>query len=275
MKSSKSFFDTLILFLTKKIPYLFTLKNVLFISIFFGGIQVFITIFLEPHGTENYQVAGRNFKLAGYAICFVFSFLVFYGIERWIFNLQNKVWKVYQEIISKILISISIATASYFYNISIINSISPSLQGWIEHMVVFAWPYIPLFIPFMIIIYLILLRSHSPKENKLTIRGQNQDDMLKISESQFVYAESEQNYVKIFFKKGDHIDSKFMRSSLQNIEDQIKIAVRVHRSYLINPAYLKSLNGNKRKRTAILKYVDSTIPVSANFDKNSILESSI
>ncbi len=236
MKSSGNFVEAISLLLRKRIPYLFTLKNVLFISIFLGGIQVFITVYLEPHGTGGYQVSGRNLKLAGFAICFVFPSLIFYGIERLIYNLQNKVWKLYQEVISKILISISIATASYFYNINVINSIPPSLQGWVEHMAVFALPYIPIFIPFLIIIYLILLRGHSPKENKLIITGQNHDDVLKIIESQFVYAESDQNYVKIFYKKGEQIDSKFMRSSLQNIEDQIKIAVRVHRSCLINPA---------------------------------------
>lgn len=61
-----------------------------------------------------------------------------------------------------------------------------------------------------------------------------------------------------------------MGSSLQVIEDQIEISVRVHRYYLINPAYLESIAVNKRKRTAILKDVESPIPVSASFDESSI-----
>ena len=261
--------------LAKRIPYLFTAKNVLFISSFLGAIQVFVTIFLEPHGTDDYQVPGHNFLLSGYALCFVIPFFIIYRIEKWLYSLQNQVWKVYQEIISKIILSIGIATASYFYNITIINSITPSLERWIEHMLVFAWPYIPLFIPFMIIIYAILYKYHSPDENELIITGQNQDDVLEITESQFIYAESDQNYVTVYFKNGKQIDKKLIRSPLQAVEDQLGFAVRVHRSYLINPAYLESLKGNKRKRTAILKGVDSIIPVSPNFEEDSILKSSL
>lgn len=257
-----------------EIPYLYTLKNVLLISAFLGSLQVFVTIFLEPHGTGNYQAPYRNLRLAGFALCFVFPFIIIYGIERWIYNLYNKVWKVYQEITSKIILSIAIASASYFYNITVINSISPSFGRWIEHMLVFAWPYVPLFIPFLIIIYAILYRNHSPDENELTITGQNQDDILKITESQFVYAVSDQNYVTIFYKKGNKIDKKLIRSPLQAIEDQISFSVRVHRSYLINPSYLESLKGNKRKRKAILKDVETIIPVSANFEEDSFLKSS-
>lgn len=274
MKYFVNFFNVLSQLLTRRISYLFTFKNVLFISFFLGGIQVFVTVFLEPHGTGDYQAPYRNLRLAGFALCFVFPFLIIYGIEKWIYNLQGKVWKVYQEVISKILLGISIATLSYFYNITVINSISPSLHRWVEHMLVFAWPYVPLFIPFLIIIYATLYKNHSPEENKLIINGQNQDDILKITESQFIYAESDQNYVTIYYKNGNQIKKKLMRSSLQDIEDQIGHAVRLHRSYLINPIHLKSITGNKRKRTATLKNIDSTIPVSTNFDEVSVLKDS-
>ncbi len=274
MKSFVTFFDDLSQLLSRRIPYLFTLKNILLISFFLGGIQVFVTIFLEPHGTGDYKAPYRTLRLAGFALCFVFPSIIIYGIEKWLYNLQNQVWKVYQEITSKLLLGIAIATASYFYNITVINTISPSIERWIEHMLVFAWPYVPLFIPFIIIIYAILYRNHSPDEKDLTITGQNQDDILKITESQFIYAESDQNYVTVYFKNGKQVDKKLIRSPLQAIEDQIGFAVRVHRSYLINPAYLQSLKGNKRKRTAILKDVDSIIPVSANFEEDSLWKSS-
>lgn len=269
MKALARNFDLLSL-LNKKIPYLFTLRNVFIISLFLGSVQVFLTIFLEPHGTGEYQASFRNLRLAGFIFCFIFPFLIIYGVERWIVTLQSNVWRVYQEIVSKFLLIVLISTASYFYNITIINSILPSWEGWNNHMMVFAWPYIPLFIPFMVIIYLILLKYYSEDEKKLIIKGKNQDDLIEIAEKQFIYAESEQNYVTIYFRNGDHIDKQLMRSSLQDIEDQIDKSVRVHRSYLINPDHLKSIRGNKRKRRAILKGVSDPIPVSANFDENTL-----
>lgn len=260
--------------LIKRVPYLFTLKSVLFISLFIGSIQVFITIFLEPHNTGDYQVTYRNLLLSGFALCFVFPFLLIYAVERFIYHLQGKTWIVYQEVLSKTLLIILISTASYFYNITVINSISPSFERWLEHIVVFGLPYIPLFIPFMIIIYAILYRIHSSDEPKVILKGQNQDDILEITESEFIYAESDQNYVTIYYKNGKNIDKRYMRSSLQAIEDQLDFSVRIHRSYLINPVYLKSIKGNKRKRVASLNLVDSELPVSVNFDNKSLLNGS-
>lgn len=263
------------LLLKKKIPYLFTLKNVLVISLFLGGIQVFITIFLEPHATGEYQAPYRNARLAGYTLCFVLPFLITYGFEKWIYNLQGRVWKVYQEVTSKFLLVILISTASYFYNTTVINSISPSWDRWVDHMLIFAWPYIPLFIPFMVIIYIILCKYHSPEENTLIITGQNQDDRLKITESQFIYAKSDQNYVTVYYKTGNQTNKVLLRSPLKDIEDQIDNSVRVHRSFLINPTYMDSIEGNKRKRSAKLKGVDVSIPVSANFEEKLIPGNSI
>lgn len=262
------------LLLNRRIPYLFTLKNVLLISVILGGIQVFVTIFLEPHNTGSYQGPYRNFRLAGYALCFVFPFLIIYSIEKWIYKLQDRAWKVYQEIISKFLLVVLISTASYFYNITVINSISPSYDRWIEHMIVFGLPYVPLFVPFVIIIYAILYRFHSEDEKPIVIKGQNQDDILKITESQFIYAESDQNYVTIFFKQGETVEKKLMRSSLQAIEDQLNFVARIHQSYLINPSYLKTIDGNKRKRAAILNYIDINLPVSVNFNETTLNEGS-
>jgi hypothetical protein len=270
MNSLKGLLYSSLGFLSKRIPYLFSFKNVLLISLFLGGIQVFVTIFLEPHGTDNYQAPYRNLRLSGFALCFIFPFLLFYGLERWFYHLNAKVWRVYHEIISKSFLGISIATASYFYNITIINSITPSFDRWLEHLLVFAWPYVPLFIPFLIIIYAILYKNHSSQEHLIKIKGQNKEDVLKISDKQFVYAESDQNYVTIYYINGEELDKKLMRSSLQDMENQIDSAIRVHRSYIINPLYLEIIQGNKRKRTAVLKNVDFPIPVSQNFDEKNI-----
>jgi hypothetical protein len=256
--------------LRKEIPYLFTFSNVLIISAVLGGIQVFITIFLEPHGTDEYEATFRNLRLAGFSICFIGPFLLFYGIDMLIKKWQQNSWYVYNEVISKTLLTVAIATASFFYNITVINSISPTFQRWIDHLTIFAWPYIPLFIPFIILVYIFLFHRSKPVQKKVHIRGENKDDKLHIAERQFLYAVSDQNYVTIYYKKGDQVVKKQMRSSLQAIEDQLDSAVRIHRSYLINPTHLISMEGNARKRTANLDYIGNAIPVSASFDESAL-----
>jgi len=259
-------------FLAKEIPYPYTWVNVLAISALLGGVQVFITIFLEPHGTGDYDAPYRNLRLAGFALCFVFPFLLFYPIERLIYKWQNKRWFVYDEVLSKSLLVMAIATASFFYNITVINTISPTFERWMDHMLLFSWPYIPIFIPIIIIFYVHFYKSarHEPKLIKIT--GENRNDILEVAEQNFVYAESDQNYVTLFYLRGEQLEKKIIRSSLQAVNDQIDSSIRIHRSYLINPEHLEKIKGNKRQRFAILHQVDESLPVSTELDCKKLLE---
>lgn len=261
-------------FLTKKIPYPYTWINVLAISALLGGVQVFITIFLEPHGTDDYNAPYRNLRLAGFALCFIFPFLLFYAIERLIYKWQNRRWFIYNEIISKSLLFVAISTASFFYNISVINTISPTFDRWADHMLLFAWPYLPIFIPLIIIFYVHFYKNGRREPKLIKITGENKEDELEVAEQNFVYAESDQNYVTLFYLREEELEKKIIRSSLQAVDDQINPSLRIHRSYLINPGHLKSIKGNKRQRFVILRHVDDPLPVSTNLDKNEILEAS-
>lgn len=261
-------------FLSKQIPYPYTWVNVLAISALLGGMQVFITIFLEPFGTAEFDAPYRNLRLSGYILCFIIPFFLFFSGERFIYKFQNKKWYLYQEIISKTLLCLIIITACYFYNITVINSISPSFSRWLNFTLMFAWPYLLVLIPLVIVLYKGLLKNKKSTDKPVAIVGENKGDRLDISEQDFIYAESYKNYVTIFYLEQDQLREKVIRSSLKAVDDQITSSMRIHRSYLINPLYLKEVKGNKRRQFAILHHTDTPLPVSSDIDKDELIEAS-
>ena len=259
---------------SKEIPFTLRWVHIFAISTFIGGLFVFITLYFEPHNTDEYQVPYRNLLISGYAFCHIIPYLLFYAMERKIYCRRGNKWYVYDELISKSGLVISMVTASWFYNITVINDISPTWSRWFEHIIYYGLPYIPLLAPAAILLHIYFYkagkREPENSENVISIKGKNKEDYLEITESQFIYAESDQNYVTIYFLKDGKVDKKIFRSTLKDIQKQINQSKRIHRSYLINPKHLKRVTGNKRQRFAYLKHIEDSIPVSIELDKSTL-----
>ena len=56
-----------------------------------------------------------------------------------------------------------------------------------------------------------------------------------------------------------------IRSTLSNLAKQLPNAWQVHRSYLVNLDFLKSVEGNARKRFLTLTIIEEDIPVSQKY----------
>ncbi|EAQ42442.1 LytTR family DNA-binding domain-containing protein [Polaribacter sp. MED152] len=88
--------------------------------------------------------------------------------------------------------------------------------------------------------------------------------------TEFLYAQSEGNYVTIFHLKDDELRHKLIRLSLKQLEIQLgdfSQIKRCHRSYLINRQHIKSVDGNARSLTIQLDHIATNIPVSRAFSK--------
>ncbi|KPM30716.1 Transcriptional regulator, LytTr family [Croceitalea dokdonensis DOKDO 023] len=88
--------------------------------------------------------------------------------------------------------------------------------------------------------------------------------------SEFVYAQSEGNYVTIYYLKEGILTDKLIRLSLKQLEIQLENLSQIkrcHRSYLINTQHIKSIDGNARALTIQLDKVVTSIPVSRSFSK--------
>ena len=155
-----------------------------------------------------------------------------------------------------------------------INSITPTFSRWVDFILMIAWPYLLVSVPLVVVLYKGLLKNKKYTDKPVPIVGENKGDRLDISEQDFIYAESYKNYVTLFYLEQDQLRKKVIRSSLKAVDDQITSSMRIHRSYLINPQYLKTVKGNKRRQFAILLHTDTPLPVSSDIDKDELIEAS-
>jgi hypothetical protein len=101
----------------------------------------------------------------------------------------------------------------------------------------------------------------------IRIESQLKKEDLSFYPDQFVYAESDGNYVSFCLDIEGHIQRKLVRNSISNIEKQLSIipcVIRTHRAFLVNITRLQSKKGSTLGYRLTLAGADKEIPVSRN-----------
>lgn len=90
---------------------------------------------------------------------------------------------------------------------------------------------------------------------------------LSLMSCDLFYAQSEDNYVKLFYSQGGGLKSTMIRTSSKSIEEDLDgVMVRCHRSYLINPAKVSFFNNDRDNLYVQLNdSAISPIPVSRSY----------
>ncbi len=99
------------------------------------------------------------------------------------------------------------------------------------------------------------INQQKADEQILHLSGKNKNELLKIRVGDFVYAKSEDNYIRIFYLQDDIMSSILFRNTLAKIEEQLSSApsiFRCHRSYLINSIHIAEIKGNAKRTLAVL-----------------------
>jgi hypothetical protein len=115
--------------------------------------------------------------------------------------------------------------------------------------------------------------SLSP-ETLIIINSQLKKEELKFYPSEFLYAESDGNYVIFYLKRDELVKKEVIRNSINSIEQQlseIPYFLRIHRAFIVNLKKVRSKHGNTLGYQIKLTGIDSKIPVSrsntGNFNK--------
>jgi branched-subunit amino acid transport protein len=123
-----------------------------------------------------------------------------------------------------------------------------------------------------------ILISILPPEDLLHIGSQLKKEELCFYPAQFIFAESEGNYVIFYLTTNGLIKKQIIRNSISNIEQQLSLIpyfLRTHRSYIVNLKKVKSKKGNILGYQLKLTDTEFKIPVSRNrtkiFDKQFTL----
>lgn len=104
-------------------------------------------------------------------------------------------------------------------------------------------------------------------EKEILITSQLKKEELRLFPSEFIYAESEGNYVNFFLWKNGKVQLAVIRNSITNIEDhfsKIPYIVRTHRAFIVNLKKVASRKGNALGYDLKLSGIENEIPVSRN-----------
>ena len=233
-----------------------------------GAVLVFIILVLEPSGTDRYDASYRTLRLSGYGLCLLLPFLIVHGLSRAWLERSGAVWRLRHEALALAAVLLLAFWSGYVYNAVVINRLPLDVGDWLSFTLRFAAPYLLILVPPMVLVRRALVARLGDRvgEERIVLAGRNREDRLRLAASEFVFAEAEQNYVTIHFLRRGVPQQRMFRATLAEIEEQLPVAVRVHRSYLVHPARVRAVEGNARKRTAILAGSDRAVPVSPRFE---------
>jgi hypothetical protein len=234
------------------------------------GLSV-VLVFLQPFDTAQFLTDYKTLLLWGYGLCCLIPVLLLHPLENALYTIQKQKWYVLNELGYVIVSLLFIFSICYFYNTYVVNSeLVFSWKGWRYFMLYYGLPFMPILGPIWLYFRnrfgkISILQEEIQVAKQITIQGDNKSENLVISNAYFVYAQAQQNYVTIYYMQDDKIRQKMMRSTLSNLQKQLPDAWQVHRSFLVNLAYLQSISGNSRKRTMQLTVTAEAIPISQKY----------
>ncbi|MPN25675.1 hypothetical protein SDC9_173087 [bioreactor metagenome] len=105
--------------------------------------------------------------------------------------------------------------------------------------------------------------------DRINIKDANGQLRLSLRPEDLIYFESADNYVIVFFRKGQRISREVVRNSLKNIETDLGAynCVRCHRSFIVNIANVTAIKKKGRSYIIEMDGMDTPIPISRGYVK--------
>jgi hypothetical protein len=107
--------------------------------------------------------------------------------------------------------------------------------------------------------------ENQPPEDLIQISSQLKKEELSFYPSEFLYAESDGNYVVFYLCRNNLLKKEIIRNSINNIEQQLSgvpFLLRTHRAFIVNLKKVKSRQGNTLGYLIKLPETENKIPVS-------------
>ncbi|MCF8226861.1 MAG: LytTR family transcriptional regulator [Bacteroidales bacterium] len=114
-----------------------------------------------------------------------------------------------------------------------------------------------------------LLNSESKVKDPILFQSDTQTDKVEILPDNVMLVRSADNYVEIYYRKGQYVERKLIRNTLKNIQIQLhnySEFLRCHRTCIVNSSYILNMtNSYKGHRLEILDMEEEEIPVSRQY----------
>jgi hypothetical protein len=258
----------------------FSLKIYLEISL---GIFFFI-LFFRPFELNHLDFNNQLLFIAGCSAITFFLLCLFYILVPWIFPklLTPAVHEKRLFVMLNIFICIISSTAYAFY-IRYVGGISLSMYLVFKIVLICLVPVITL----SLVIENKSLKHQidSLRENNIKLKmtvhentiiqtesiqfiSDNKSDKINLLPGDILLIKSAENYVEIVYKESEINKQKLIRTTLRNIEEQLRKIpefVRCHRTCIVNTKYvLKLTSGYQGNRLKIMDYIEE-VPVSRQY----------
>jgi hypothetical protein len=280
-RSLTSMSHTLKLKLTDEFPRNFIIRHPLYGALLTA---IFITVFAilyKPLGSHASRNMGYALTMAVYALISAASLYVLVNLLNRIKPFSETVrWSLLKEFMSIFLLLTGMGVVIYFAAFFIeepadrwnFSTFFDSLKN----------AYLIGILPFLFFTVLSYIRHTAPEikahhdsgkhtapetEELVQISSQLKKESLGFYPGQFIYAESESNYVNFYLQVGDKVQKKVIRNSITDVEKQLAhlpYLVRTHRAFIVNLGKISSRKGNSLGYRLKLTGVDVEIPVSRN-----------
>jgi hypothetical protein len=254
--------------------------------LFFICIGVFLfTLFFQPFPLDMLDYDSRLLFVTGFGgITFLFGCIVFilipFLIPQW-FKISE--WESDPPYILSALLLILTATAFAFY-IRYVGKVSVSLYIMFKIVLVCL---IPIFI--LVILYknkslelvIDILKEQNKnylsriredeelkEDEKIEISSDNKSGKLILINKNIISIKSADNYIEIFYLENDLVEKKLIRSTLKNIESQLKDHrnfIRCHRTRIVNILHINKIARNYSGYFLKMRHLDEEIPVSRQY----------
>lgn len=257
------------------------------LSLLSGVFIAFFLIVFQPFGTYNFQHPNKTLFLAGYGlittVCMLFWGFLNYKLPS-VFCEQR--WIIGKQIIWLLLIVLSIAISSFLYSLWF-NGYGFQLLffgkfvlyvfiiGLFPVAIVTASDYFVKFRKYADLAGKVEVKTAPENEEKINILDENNQSVLTLAVTDFVFAQSFGNYNEVHFFRNDLPEKLLVRNSLKNlfITEHSEI-ISCHRSYLVNLQRTDKVTGNSQGLHLHFAEFDETVPVSRSQVKRimSLLE---
>jgi len=241
---------------------------------------LFLTIY-KPLHTHESQFFSYGLTMAIYCSVMSVPVIVITRLLKWIRYFSNpEEWTILKEIISVLLILLGTGITIYFtaflvemptqrWNLStffdsckyafLIGIIPFAFFTVINYRYLFVTDIEQSFKPDT------LSPSQEQTEELLQIGSQLKKEALRFYPGQFIYAESDGNYVVFYLSVDDKIKKEMIRNSISNIAQQlsaIPFIMRTHRAFIVNVKKVNSQKGSTLGYHLKLAGTDAEVPVS-------------
>ncbi len=114
-------------------------------------------------------------------------------------------------------------------------------------------------------------KEGEPSGEAIRIKSKLKNETLRLYPDQFIYAESDGNYVVFYLSRDNQLKKEVIRNSISDIELQLSEYpqfMRIHRAFIVNLKKIRSKEGNVLGYQLKLIGTDTQIPVSRQNTKN-------